>query len=186
MGAGSLALLLAGAAGARSPSTAPSGRLGRSAGSGLGHRSSRRASLHSPLAPVLGPQPQALKLDDDAAREAATLASLHAALQYAVTGAVQFHSIQCVVLCVFTLHCCRGRGTPEQKAQRQGWHAQLSDALPAGDKAKWAAVGWVDPRLESHATQVGPRGLPGRGAVRWAAAAALTQRCGQAAAGRRV
>ncbi|KAL4433793.1 hypothetical protein ABPG75_000234 [Micractinium tetrahymenae] len=96
---------------------------------------------------------QALKLDDDAAREEAVLASLHAALQYAVTGAVQFHSIQCVVLCVFTLHCCRGRGSPEQKAQRQGWHAQLGDALPAGDKAKWAAVGWVDPRLESHATQ---------------------------------
>lgn len=47
------------------------------------------------------------------------LASLHAALQYAVTGAVRFHSIQCVVLCVFTLHCCRGRGAQEQKAQRQ-------------------------------------------------------------------
>lgn len=110
---------------------------------------------------------QALKLDGESAREAAVLASLHAALQYAVTGAVQFHSIQCVVLCVFTLHCCRGRGTAEQKAQRQGWHAQLSDALPAGDKAKWAAVGWVDPRLESHATQVGqrvPKGARGAGA----------------------
>lgn len=92
-------------------------------------------------------------MDEDVGREVAVLASLHAALQYAVTGAVRYHSIQCVVLCVFTLHCCRGRGTLEQKAQRQGWHGQLSDALPAGDRGKWAAVGWVDPRLESHATQ---------------------------------
>lgn len=37
----------------------------------------------------------------------------------------------------------------------QGWHGQLGDALPAGDKAAWTAVKWVDPRLESHATQVG-------------------------------
>ena len=103
------------------------------------------------------PQPdlfQALKLDEDGAREEAVLSCLHSALQYAVSGAVAHRSIQCVVLCVFTLHCCRGRGSAEQKQQRQAWHTQLSDALPAGDKAKWAAVGWVDPRLESHATQV--------------------------------
>lgn len=97
---------------------------------------------------------QALKLDEDVAREEAVLSCLHSALQYAVSGAVAHRSIQCVVLCVFTLHCCRGRGSAEQKQQRQAWHTQLSDALPAGDKAKWAAVGWVDPRLESHATQV--------------------------------
>jgi hypothetical protein len=94
-----------------------------------------------------------LKLDEDAAREEAVLQCLHAALQYAVTGAMQYRSIQCVVLCVFTLHCCRGRGGAEQKQQRQGWHTQLSEALPSGDKARWASVGWVDPRLESHATQ---------------------------------
>lgn len=93
-------------------------------------------------------------MDEDAAREEAVLSCLHSALQYAVSGAVAHRSIQCVVLCVFTLHCCRGRGSAEQKQQRQAWHTQLSDALPAGDKAKWAAVGWVDPRLESHATQV--------------------------------
>jgi hypothetical protein len=96
---------------------------------------------------------QALKLDEDAAREEAVLQCLHAALQYAVTGAMQYRSIQCVVLCVFTLHCCRGRGSAEQKQQRQGWHTQLNEALPSGDKARWASVGWVDPRLESHATQ---------------------------------
>ena len=96
---------------------------------------------------------QALRVDDDGAREQAVLAALHAALQYAVTGAVRFRSIQCVVLCVFTLHCCRGRGGADEKQQRQAWHSSLSEALPAGDKAEWAAVSWVDPRLESHATQ---------------------------------
>lgn len=97
---------------------------------------------------------QALKLDDDVAREVAVLGCLHAALQYAVTGATLHRSIQCVVLCVFTLHCCRGRGSAEQKQQRQCWHAQLSEALPSCDRAKWAIVEWMDPRLESHATQV--------------------------------
>lgn len=107
--------------------------------------------------------PQALKLDEDEGREEAVLGALHAALGYAVAGAVAYRSIQCVVLCVFTLHCCRGRGSADQKQQRQGWHAQLSDALPAGDKAKWAGVGWVDPRLESHATQVRRGGGGGGG-----------------------
>ena len=98
------------------------------------------------------PWSQALKLTDDAQREEAVLDCLHRALEYAVQGATQFLSIQCVVLCVFTLHCCRGRGTPEQKQQRQAWHAALADRLPAGDKAAWAALPWVDPRTESHST----------------------------------
>lgn len=119
------------------------------------------AHATQPLPPPPPPaRRQALKLDDDGAREEAVLSCLHAALEYAVAGAVAHRSIQCVVLCVFTLHCCRGRGSAEQKQQRQGWHTQLSDALPAGDRAKWAAVGWVDPRLESHATQVRPAALP--------------------------
>jgi hypothetical protein len=94
---------------------------------------------------------QALKLDDDVEREEAVLSCLHAALQYGVTGAARYRSIQCVVLCIFALHCCRGRGSAEQKQERQGWHTQLGEALPAGDKARWAAAGWVDPRLESPA-----------------------------------
>ncbi|KAL4853977.1 Inactive ubiquitin carboxyl-terminal hydrolase 53 [Chlorella vulgaris] len=106
------------------------------------------AKMHTTLAVE-----QALKLDDDVAREVAVLGCLHAALQYAVTGATLHRSIQCVVLCVFTLHCCRGRGSAEQKQQRQCWHAQLSEALPSCDRAKWAIVEWMDPRLESHATQ---------------------------------
>eukprot|EP00887_Chlorella_sp_A99_P005124 scaffold25.g5124.t1 len=95
---------------------------------------------------------QALKLTDDQEREAAVLECLHRALEYAVHGATQFLSIQCVVLCVFTLHCCRGRGSTEQKAARQGWHAALADRLPAGEKAAWAGLPWVDPRIESHST----------------------------------
>ena len=57
-----------------------------------------------------------------------------------------------MVLCVFTLHCCRGRGSLEQKQQRQAWHAALADRLPAGDKAAWGPLPWVDPRIESHST----------------------------------
>lgn len=68
----------------------------------------------SPCEPPLRFYSQVCKAEDDAAREAAALGSLHAALEHAVRGALEFTSIQCLVLAVFTLHTCRGRGSAEQ------------------------------------------------------------------------
>ena len=125
--------------------------MGGSGGAGCGEAAAR---VRQPAGSMPRPSthPQALKLDEDEGREEAVLGALHAALGYAVAGRRGYRSIQCVVLCVFTLHCCRGRGSADQKQQRQGWHAQLSDALPGGRQGQVGGrgVGGPPPRVGTH------------------------------------
>lgn len=95
---------------------------------------------------------QVCKCEEDAAREAAALEAMHRVLEFAAAGALRYASIQCLVLAVFTLHTCRGRGTPEQLAWRREQAAALGERFggPAGSASRWAKTKWVDPRVESY------------------------------------
>ena len=125
---------------------------------------------------------QVCKAEEDAAREELALQSMHSVLDCACQGALAHASLQCLVLAVFTLHTCRGRGNAEQLA----WRRQQAAALEArfgglaGGAARWAKTKWVDPRVESYEKDRWGGGGAGAVCMRvWQAAKFISKACHQ-------